>query len=160
MEHEGIPVVRIKHIESGQEITLDPKAAKTLALNIEVALENLGDQEVFLKAAAAGTVLGGGTLLITNEHGAVAAPLAAWLVRMITARLLGATVGGLVILTNAARFRMSSASTDRLAKPSISHHDRVDPRRRARCPPAPARRALAHKPEARATADFDVGRVN
>ncbi|MGH3059194.1 MAG: sulfite exporter TauE/SafE family protein [Gaiellaceae bacterium] len=32
--------------------------------------------------------------------GIVAAPLAAWLVRMITARLLGAAVGGLIILTN------------------------------------------------------------
>jgi uncharacterized membrane protein YfcA len=32
--------------------------------------------------------------------GVVAAPLAAWLVRMITARLLGAAVGGLIILTN------------------------------------------------------------
>jgi hypothetical protein len=71
MEREAIPVVRIPHIESGQEITLDPKAAETLALNIEVALENLGDQEVFLKATAAGTVLGGGALLVTNEHGAV-----------------------------------------------------------------------------------------
>lgn len=32
--------------------------------------------------------------------GIVAAPLAAWLVRLITARLLGAAVGGLIILTN------------------------------------------------------------
>lgn len=32
--------------------------------------------------------------------GVVAAPIAAWLVRMVTARLLGASVGGLVILTN------------------------------------------------------------
>jgi uncharacterized membrane protein YfcA len=32
--------------------------------------------------------------------GIVAAPLAAWLVRFITARLLGAAVGGMIILTN------------------------------------------------------------
>jgi uncharacterized membrane protein YfcA len=33
--------------------------------------------------------------------GVVAAPLAAWLVRIVTARLLGAAVGGLILLTNA-----------------------------------------------------------
>jgi uncharacterized protein len=33
--------------------------------------------------------------------GLVAAPIAAWLVRKITARLLGASVGGLILLTNA-----------------------------------------------------------
>lgn len=33
--------------------------------------------------------------------GVVAAPLAAWLVQMLTARVLGAAVGGLILLTNA-----------------------------------------------------------
>lgn len=33
--------------------------------------------------------------------GVVAAPLAAWLVRKVTARLLGVSVGGLIVLTNA-----------------------------------------------------------
>jgi hypothetical protein len=32
--------------------------------------------------------------------GVVAAPAAAWLVRLVTARLLGALVGGLIVLTN------------------------------------------------------------
>ncbi len=33
--------------------------------------------------------------------GVIAAPLAAWLVRMVTARLLGVSVGGLIVITNA-----------------------------------------------------------
>jgi uncharacterized membrane protein YfcA len=33
--------------------------------------------------------------------GVVAAPIAAWFVRMVTARLLGASVGGLILITNA-----------------------------------------------------------
>jgi uncharacterized protein len=33
--------------------------------------------------------------------GVVAAPIAAWLVQLVTARVLGAAVGGLILLTNA-----------------------------------------------------------
>lgn len=50
----------------------------------------LGSQGVRWDVVAA--LLVGGTL---------AAPVAAWLVQMVTARLLGASVGGLIVLTNA-----------------------------------------------------------
>jgi len=39
-----------------------------------------------------------GALLV---GGLVAAPIAAWLVQKLTARLLGAAVGGLIVITNA-----------------------------------------------------------
>jgi uncharacterized membrane protein YfcA len=43
--------------------------------------------------------------------GIIAAPIAAWLVRLVPAQLLGAAVGGLIILTN-ARTIMKVAETD------------------------------------------------
>ena len=42
-----------------------------------------------------------GLVIALLAGGVVAAPLAAWLVQRITARLLGAAVGGLIIITNA-----------------------------------------------------------
>jgi uncharacterized protein len=42
-----------------------------------------------------------GVVLALLAGGVVAAPIAAWLVQRITARLLGAAVGGLIIVTNA-----------------------------------------------------------
>ncbi|BDH58594.1 sulfite exporter TauE/SafE family protein [Tsukamurella sp. PLM1] len=53
-------------------------------------LANLGGEGVDF--AAAGAILLGGV---------IAAPIAAWLVRHFPPRLLGATVGGLIVLTNA-----------------------------------------------------------
>lgn len=41
--------------------------------------------------------------------GIIAAPIAAWLVRIIPAHLLGALVGGFIILTNARTLLMSSS---------------------------------------------------
>ena len=42
-----------------------------------------------------------GIVIALLAGGVVAAPLAAWLVQKVTARLLGAAVGGLIIITNA-----------------------------------------------------------
>jgi uncharacterized protein len=42
-----------------------------------------------------------GYLAALMAGGVAAAPLAAWLVQLLTARLLGASVGGLIVLTNA-----------------------------------------------------------
>jgi uncharacterized membrane protein YfcA len=53
-------------------------------------LLTLGSQGISLRIV--GALLAGGL---------VAAPLAAWLVQKVTARLLGAAVGGLIVLTNA-----------------------------------------------------------
>lgn len=47
--------------------------------------------------------------------GVVAAPFAAWLVQRVTARLLGASVGGLIVLTN-ARTMFDVAGTDVAAR--------------------------------------------
>jgi len=58
-------------------------------------------------AASAGFLLALGTQVLAGPivigllaGGLVAAPLAAWLVRKLTARLLGALVGGFIVLTN------------------------------------------------------------
>jgi uncharacterized protein len=45
--------------------------------------------------------------------GLIAAPLAAWLVQFVTAELLGAAVGGLIVITNARSiFQVAEASVD------------------------------------------------
>jgi uncharacterized membrane protein YfcA len=68
------------------------------------------DTSEFLVAllASIGFLLGLGTSSIPFSYvvalligGVAAAPIAAWLVRFVTARLLGAAVGGLIVLTNA-----------------------------------------------------------
>jgi uncharacterized protein len=58
--------------------------------------------------ASAGFLIGLGTSEIPFRYvgallagGVAAAPIAAWLVRFVTARLLGAAVGGLIVVTNA-----------------------------------------------------------
>ncbi|MDR7278092.1 sulfite exporter TauE/SafE family protein [Catenuloplanes atrovinosus] len=65
-------------------------------------------------AASAGFLLGlgtsgfvWGTVLALLAGGLVAAPIAAWLVRIVPAQLLGAVVGGMIVLTN-ARTMMAS----------------------------------------------------
>jgi hypothetical protein len=45
-----------------------------------------------------------GVVLALLAGGVLAAPIAAWLVQKVTARLLGASVGGLIILTNVRTF--------------------------------------------------------
>jgi uncharacterized membrane protein YfcA len=45
-----------------------------------------------------------GFLAALLAGGVLAAPIAAWLVRKVTARLLGASVGGLIVLTNTRTF--------------------------------------------------------
>ncbi len=82
MEQEGIPLIRITHVESGHELTLDPNAARNLMLNLEIAVERLSDQDAFLKGAAASGVLDGLGTLIDNEHGAI------WLAFGFEGRLL------------------------------------------------------------------------
>ncbi|GAB7037780.1 MULTISPECIES: sulfite exporter TauE/SafE family protein [Catenuloplanes] len=59
-------------------------------------------------AASAGFLLGlgtsgfvWGTVLALLAGGLIAAPIAAWLVRIVPAQLLGAVVGGMIVLTNA-----------------------------------------------------------
>ncbi|HEU4450933.1 MAG TPA: sulfite exporter TauE/SafE family protein [Gaiellaceae bacterium] len=68
------------------------------------------DTSEFLVAllASAGFLLGLGSAGIPFRYvlallvgGVAAAPIAAWLVRFVTARLLGTAVGGLIVLTNA-----------------------------------------------------------
>lgn len=50
--------------------------------------------------------------------GLIAAPIAAWLVRIVPAQLLGATIGGVIVLTN-ARTLMRSADLDGPARPAV-----------------------------------------
>ncbi|MET7376937.1 sulfite exporter TauE/SafE family protein [Micromonospora arida] len=50
--------------------------------------------------------------------GLIAAPLAAWLVRIVPAQLLGAAVGGVIVLTN-ARTLIRSAELDGPARPAL-----------------------------------------
>ncbi|MGW3808349.1 sulfite exporter TauE/SafE family protein, partial [Micromonospora sp. NPDC005113] len=50
--------------------------------------------------------------------GLVAAPLAAWLVRIVPAQLLGAAVGGVIVLTN-ARTLLRSAELDGPVRPAV-----------------------------------------
>ena len=45
-----------------------------------------------------------GWLLALLAGGLIAAPIAAWLVRKLSARVLGAAVGGLILLTNTKTF--------------------------------------------------------
>ncbi len=68
------------------------------------------DTSEFLVAAAAsvgflvslgGAAISGRIVLALLAGGLLAAPLAAWLVQKVTARLLGSLVGGLIIITNA-----------------------------------------------------------
>ncbi|RIV36940.1 sulfite exporter TauE/SafE family protein [Micromonospora radicis] len=75
------------------------------------------DTSEFLVAAAAslGFLIGLGTegfllpiVLALLIGGLIAAPIAAWLVRIVPAQLLGAAVGGVIVLTN-ARVLMRSA---------------------------------------------------
>jgi hypothetical protein len=58
-------------------------------------------------AASAGFLVGLGShgidfgvVAVLLAGGLIAAPLAAWLVQRVTARLLGASVGGLIVVTN------------------------------------------------------------
>ncbi|MEH0974299.1 sulfite exporter TauE/SafE family protein [Micromonospora sp. CPCC 205546] len=50
--------------------------------------------------------------------GLIAAPVAAWLVRIVPAQLLGAAIGGVIVLTN-ARTLMRSADLDGAAPPAV-----------------------------------------
>lgn len=50
--------------------------------------------------------------------GLIAAPLAAWLVRIVPAQLLGAAVGGVIVLTN-ARTLIRSAELDGPVRPAV-----------------------------------------
>ncbi|MBQ0982589.1 sulfite exporter TauE/SafE family protein [Micromonospora sp. M61] len=83
------------------------------------------DTSEFVVAAAAsvGFLIGLGTegfLLPTVAAlligGLIAAPLAAWLVRIVPAQLLGAAVGGVIVLTN-ARTLLRSAELDGPVRP-------------------------------------------
>ncbi|MBQ1038957.1 sulfite exporter TauE/SafE family protein [Micromonospora sp. C81] len=83
------------------------------------------DTSEFVVAAAAsvGFLIGLGTegfLLPTVAAlligGLIAAPLAAWLVRIVPAQLLGAAVGGVIVLTN-ARTLLRSADLDGPVRP-------------------------------------------
>jgi len=56
-----------------------------------------------------------GALLV---GGLIAAPIAAWLVRVVPAQLLGATIGGVIVLTN-ARTLMRSADLDGPTRPAV-----------------------------------------
>ncbi|MEU8423561.1 sulfite exporter TauE/SafE family protein [Micromonospora sp. NPDC048835] len=76
-------------------------------------------------AASIGFLIGLGTegfLLPTVAAlligGLIAAPLAAWLVRIVPAQLLGAAVGGVIVLTN-ARTLIRSAELDGPTRPAI-----------------------------------------
>lgn len=76
-------------------------------------------------AASVGFLIGLGTegfLLPTVAAlligGLIAAPLAAWLVRIVPAQLLGAAVGGVIVLTN-ARTLMRSAELAGPARPAL-----------------------------------------
>ncbi|MBB5476514.1 sulfite exporter TauE/SafE family protein [Micromonospora parathelypteridis] len=76
-------------------------------------------------AASVGFLIGLGTegfLLPTVAAllvgGLIAAPLAAWLVRIVPAQLLGAAVGGVIVLTN-ARTLVRSAELDGPAGPAV-----------------------------------------
>ncbi|MFF5057226.1 sulfite exporter TauE/SafE family protein [Micromonospora sp. NPDC000663] len=76
-------------------------------------------------AASVGFLIGLGTegfLLPTVAAlligGLIAAPLAAWLVRIVPAQLLGAAVGGVIVLTN-ARTLMRSAELDGPVRPTL-----------------------------------------
>ncbi|WP_433262594.1 sulfite exporter TauE/SafE family protein [Micromonospora vinacea] len=76
-------------------------------------------------AASVGFLIGLGTegfLLPTVAAlligGLIAAPLAAWLVRIVPAQLLGAAVGGVIVLTN-ARTLIRSAELDGPARPAL-----------------------------------------
>ncbi|WP_444948280.1 sulfite exporter TauE/SafE family protein [Micromonospora ureilytica] len=76
-------------------------------------------------AASIGFLIGLGTegfLLPTVAAlligGLIAAPLAAWLVRIVPAQLLGAAVGGVIVLTN-ARTLIRSAELDGPTRPAL-----------------------------------------
>lgn len=76
-------------------------------------------------AASVGFLIGLGTegfLLPTVAAlligGLIAAPLAAWLVRIVPAQLLGAAVGGVIVLTN-ARTLIRSAELDGPTRPAL-----------------------------------------
>ncbi|MEU8214188.1 sulfite exporter TauE/SafE family protein [Micromonospora taraxaci] len=76
-------------------------------------------------AASVGFLIGLGTegfLLPTVAAllvgGLIAAPLAAWLVRIVPAQLLGAAVGGVIVLTN-ARTLIRSAELDGPVRPTV-----------------------------------------
>jgi uncharacterized membrane protein YfcA len=76
-------------------------------------------------AASVGFLIGLGTegfLLPTVAAlligGLIAAPLAAWLVRIVPAQLLGATIGGVIVLTN-ARTLIRAAELDGPARPTL-----------------------------------------
>ncbi|SCF01753.1 sulfite exporter TauE/SafE family protein [Micromonospora chokoriensis] len=76
-------------------------------------------------AASVGFLIGLGTegfLLPTVAAllvgGLIAAPLAAWLVRIVPAQLLGAAVGGVIVLTN-ARTLIRSADLDGPVRPTL-----------------------------------------
>ncbi|MDG4840545.1 sulfite exporter TauE/SafE family protein [Micromonospora sp. WMMD967] len=76
-------------------------------------------------AASVGFLIGLGTegfLLPTVAAllvgGLIAAPLAAWLVRIVPAQLLGAAVGGVIVLTN-ARTLIRSAELDGPVRPTL-----------------------------------------
>ncbi|MEH1168841.1 sulfite exporter TauE/SafE family protein [Micromonospora sp. CPCC 205539] len=76
-------------------------------------------------AASVGFLIGLGTegfLLPTVAAlligGLIAAPLAAWLVRIVPAQLLGAAVGGVIVLTN-ARTLIRSAELDGATRPAL-----------------------------------------
>ncbi len=73
---------------------------------------------VVASAASLGFVIGLGTegfllpiVLALLAGGLIAAPIAAWLVRIVPAQLLGAAVGGVIVLTN-ARILMRAADLD------------------------------------------------
>ncbi|MBG6106321.1 putative membrane protein YfcA [Micromonospora vinacea] len=76
-------------------------------------------------AASVGFLIGLGTegfLLPTVAAlligGLIAAPLAAWLVRIVPAQLLGAAIGGVIVLTN-ARTLIRSAELDGPVRPAL-----------------------------------------
>ncbi|MFC4020205.1 sulfite exporter TauE/SafE family protein [Micromonospora sp. GCM10011542] len=76
-------------------------------------------------AASVGFLIGLGTegfLLPTVAAlligGLIAAPLAAWLVRIVPAQLLGAAIGGVIVLTN-ARTLIRAAELDGPARPTL-----------------------------------------
>lgn len=49
----------------------------------------------------------------------VAAPLAAWLVRLIPARILGSLVGGLIVFTNVRTILTSAEASDSVVSGSL-----------------------------------------
>ncbi|SCL15765.1 hypothetical protein GA0070616_0823 [Micromonospora nigra] len=80
---------------------------------------------VVASAASVGFLIGLGSdgfvlpiVLALLAGGLVAAPIAAWLVRIVPAQLLGAAIGGVIVLTN-ARTLMRAAEFDGAVPPAV-----------------------------------------